>query len=83
MIKIEPNKDSFFFRHAYFTTPLMRRVIDMKLTDKLMEMIISGIIKKGIIIDNKNVNVNLDIPTNDKAIKVNIKADNISVRVSE
>ena len=57
--------------------------MDMKITDKIMEMIISGIIKKGIIIDNKNVNVNLDIPTNDKAIKVNIKADNISVRVSE
>ena len=55
----------------------------MKLTDKLMEMIISGIIKKGIIIDNKNVNVNLDIPTNDKAIKINIKADNISVKVSD
>ena len=55
----------------------------MKITDKIMEMIISGIIKKGIIIDNKNVNVNIDIPTNDKAIKVNIKADNISVRVSE
>ena len=55
----------------------------MKLTDKLIEMMISGIIKKGIIMDNKNVNVNLDIPTNDKAIKVNIKADNISVRVSE
>ena len=57
--------------------------MDMKITDKIMEMIISGIIKKGIIMDNKNVNVNLDIPTNDKAIKVNIKADNISVRVSE
>ena len=55
----------------------------MKRTDKIMEMIISGIIKKGIIIDYKNVNVNLDVPTNDKAIKVNIKADNISVRVSE
>ena len=55
----------------------------MKITDKIMEMIISGIIKKGIIIDNKNVNVNLDIPTNDKAIKINIKADNISVKVSD
>ena len=55
----------------------------MQTSDIIMEMIISGIIKKGIIIDNKNVNVNLDIPTNDKAIKVNIKADNISVRVSE
>ena len=55
----------------------------MKITDKLIEMAISGILKKGIIVDNKNVNVNLDIPTNDKAIKVNIKADNISVRVSE
>lgn len=57
--------------------------MDMKLTDKLMEMIISGIIKKGIIIDNKNVNVNLDMPTNDKPIKVNIKADNISVKISD
>ena len=71
------------FTYAYFTTPIMRRVIDMKITDKLIEMAISGILKKGIIVDNKNVNVNLDIPTNDKAIKVNIKADNISVRVSE
>ena len=57
--------------------------MDMKLTDKLMEMIISGVIKKGIIIDNKNVNVNLDMPTNDKPIKVNIKADNISVKISD
>ena len=55
----------------------------MKITDKIMEMIISGIIKKGIIIDSKDVNVNLDIPTVDKSMKVNIKADNISVRVSE
>ena len=55
----------------------------MKLTDKLMEMIISGVIKKGIIIDNKNVNVNLDMPTDDKSIKVNIKADNISVKISD
>ena len=55
----------------------------MKITDKIMGMIISGIIKKGIIRDNKIVNVNLDIPTVDKSIKVNIKADNISVRVSE
>ena len=55
----------------------------MKLTDKLIEMMISGIIKKGIIMDNKNVNVNLDIPIDDKAIKVNIKADNISVKVSD
>ena len=55
----------------------------MKLTDKLMEMIISGVIKKGIIIDNKNVNVNLDMPTNDNPIKVNIKADNISVNISD
>ena len=55
----------------------------MKLTDKLIEMMISGIIKKGIIMDNKNVNVNMDIQTDDKAIKVNIKADNISVKVSD
>ena len=55
----------------------------MKITDKLMEMIISGIIKKGIIMENRNVNVSLDIPSDDKAIKVNIKADNVSVKVSE
>ena len=55
----------------------------MKITDKIMEMIISGIIKKGIIIDNKNVNVNLDMPTDNKPIKVNIKADNISVKISD
>ena len=55
----------------------------MKLTDKLIEMMISGVIKKGIIIDNKNVNVNLDMPTDDKPIKVNIKADNISVKISD
>ena len=55
----------------------------MKITDKIMEMIISGIIKKGIIIDNKNVNVDLDMPTDDKPIKVNIKADNISVKISD
>ena len=55
----------------------------MKITDKLMEMIISGVIKKGIIIDNKNVNVNLDMPTDDKPSKVNIKADNISVKISD
>ena len=55
----------------------------MKLTDKLMEMIISGIVKKGVIIENRNVNVDVDIPSDDKSIKVNIKADNVSVKVSE
>ena len=55
----------------------------MKITDKIMEMIISGIIKKGIIMENRNVNVNIDIPSDDKLIKVNIKADNVSVKVSE
>ena len=55
----------------------------MKITDKLMETIISGIITKGLLKDKNNVKVNLDIPTVDKSIKVNIKADNISVRVSE
>ena len=38
----------------------------MKLTGKLMEMIISGIVKKGIIMENRNVNVNVDIPSDDK-----------------
>ena len=79
---LEPYKGSILF-HAYFTVYIMRRVIDMKLTDKLMEMIISGIVKKGIIMENRNVNVNLDIPSDDKSIKVNIKADNVSVKVSE
>ena len=49
--------------------------------DKIKEMIISAIIKKGVLYEGRNCDINIDIPNGDKAIKVNFKADNMSIKI--
>lgn len=49
----------------------------------IKEMILSAIIKKGILYEANKVDVNVDIPNGDKAIKINFKADNMKLRIEK
>ena len=71
----------FFLRkiYTYYCENKLIGVIDMM--DKIKEMIISAIIKKGVLYEGRNCDINIDIPNGDKAIKVNFKADNMSIKI--
>lgn len=59
----------------------MKGVVNMKISD----MIISAIIKKGILYEARNVDIDVDIPTEKegKTIKVNFKAEHMSIRIDK
>lgn len=46
---------------------------------KLTDMLVSAIIKRGIVCESRNFETNLTIPESN--ITVNIKADNMTIRV--
>lgn len=52
---------------------------------KISDMIISAIIKKGILYEARNVDIDVDIPTEKegKTIKVNFKAEHMSIRIDK
>ena len=54
----------------------MRRVINMKLTD----MIISGIIKRGILYEARNCDLEFDVPTSQENAEGEIKVNNIKIK---
>ena len=47
----------------------------------IKEMVLSAIIKKGILYEGRNCDINIDVPNGDKVIKINFKADNMSLRI--
>ena len=48
----------------------------------IKEMILSAIIKRGIVYDGRNCDINVDIPTDDnKTIKVNFKAEHMTLKI--
>ena len=49
----------------------------------IKEMIISGIIKKGILYEANKVDINVDIPNGDQVIKINFKADNMKLTIQK
>jgi hypothetical protein len=49
----------------------------------IKEMILSAIIKKGILYEANKVDVNIDIPNGDQVIKINFKADNMKLRIEK
>ena len=61
----------------------MKGVVDMKIS----EMIISAIIKKGILYEARNVDIDVDIPIANKEetefIKVNFKAEHMTIRIDK
>lgn len=59
---------------------------------KMSDMVISAIIKRGILYEARNCNVEFDIPLNEtltdtgteiKVVKVAFKADNMSLRIEK
>ena len=56
---------------------------------KITDMIISGILKKGILYEAKNCDVDFDIPMKgengepDNKIKIKFKCDNMSLRIEK
>ena len=61
----------------------MKGVANMKISD----MIISAIIKKGILYEARNVDIDVDVPmTNQEGtefIRVNFKAEHMSIRIDK
>lgn len=49
----------------------------------IKEMILSAIIKKGIVYEGRNCDINIDIPNGNETIKINFKADNMSLRIEK
>lgn len=47
------------------------------------EMILSAIIKKGILYEVNKVDMNIDVPSGDQTIKINFKADNMKLRIEK
>ncbi len=53
---------------------------------KLTDMVISAIIKKGILGEARNVDVTFDIPSETEGLKgmrINVKAEHVSVRIEK
>ena len=50
---------------------------------KITETILSYILKKGVIGESHNVNVDINIPNGDSNIKINVKADNVIIKVQK
>lgn len=49
----------------------------------IKEMILSAIIKKGILYEATKVDMNIDVPSGDQVIKINFKADNMKLRIEK
>ena len=57
----------------------MEGVIFMKITD----MIISMILKKGILYEARNVDTDVEIPIENQKIKINIKCEHMTLRIEK
>lgn len=49
--------------------------------EKIIDMIISAIVKKGILYEARNINTDINIP--EKGILINIKCDNMVLRIEK
>jgi len=47
----------------------------------LSDMIISGLLKKGVMCESRNVEINTEIP--ESGVKINIKIENVKIRFSK
>ncbi len=48
---------------------------------KLIDLLISGILKKGILYEARNLDTDIDIP--EQNIKVNVKCDHMTLRIEK
>ncbi|GHV42284.1 hypothetical protein FACS189490_10930 [Clostridia bacterium] len=61
--------------------------------NKITEMILSAILKNGLLYDAKNVDTDIEIPmtltdadgkkTEEKTVKINVKCDNMTLRIEK
>lgn len=49
----------------------------------IKEMILSAIVKKGILYEANKCDINVDIPNGSEVIKINFKADNMKLRIEK
>lgn len=49
----------------------------------IKEMILSAVIKKGILYEAHKCDLNIDIPNGNEIIKINFKADNMTLRIEK
>ena len=49
----------------------------------IKEMILSAVIKKGILYEANKVDINVDVPNGNQTIKINFKADNMKLRIEK
>lgn len=50
---------------------------------KLTDLVITALIKKGILYEARNMDVDVDIPFGEDMMKVNIKCDHMSVKIEK
>lgn len=46
-------------------------------------MVLSAILKKGVLYDANKVDIDVDVPFGDKMVKINIKADNMKLKIEK
>lgn len=56
-------------------------MLSMKITDTVISMIVSSILKRGILYEARNVDV--EIPIEQKQIKINIKCEHMTLRIEK
>ena len=49
----------------------------------IKDMILSAIIKKGILYEANKCDITVDVPNGDQMIKINFKADNMKLRIEK
>jgi len=49
----------------------------------IKEIILSAIIKKGILYEANKCDINIDVPNGDQVIKINFKAENMKLRIEK
>lgn len=49
----------------------------------IKEMILSAVIKKGILYEANKVDINIDVPNGTQMIKINFKADNMKLTIQK
>lgn len=47
------------------------------------EMILSAVLKKGILYEANKVDINVDVPSGGQTIKINFKADNMKITIQK
>lgn len=50
---------------------------------KIADMVISAILRRGIVYDSKNTDISVNVPNGPEVIKVNIKAEHMKISIEK